>query len=138
MIKLSEKIKSGIAKDAPIFGNPGPGKNLEDVPIVVLSFGINLEDTIMLKKRRKKHMKIIRRYLNYRKNVDKYSTPFTGFLTGFTFIFLFCAIACCALASQENDMVYLLLVFLLVGISLSTMFVFQREIKKKIKSGDKL
>ena len=83
-------------------------------------------------------MKIVRRYLNYRKNVNKYSTPFMGFLSGFTLVFLFCAIACCVLASQENGMAYLLLVFLFVFISIAIMFMFQKEIKKKIKIGDKL
>ena len=52
MIASKEKIKSGIVKDAPIFGNLDPGKNLEHAPIADLHSGSSLEDTIMLKKRR--------------------------------------------------------------------------------------
>jgi len=83
-------------------------------------------------------MKIVKRYLNYRKNVNRYSTPFMGFLAGFTLIFLFSSMICCIFLSQENDMVYLLLVFLFVGIGLLTIFLFRIEFKKQVKLGAKL
>ena len=80
-------------------------------------------------------MGIIKRYLNYRKNVNRYSTPFMGFLAGFTFIFLFSSVICCVFLSLENDMVYLLLAFLFVGIGLLTILLFLNEFKQEVKSG---
>ena len=50
MISSTEKIKSGIVKDAPIFENLNPGKNREHASTLDLHSWINLEDTIMLKK----------------------------------------------------------------------------------------
>ena len=52
MIPLIEKIKSGIVSGALIFGDLQPGKNPEHAPTVDLRFGVNLENIIMLKKRR--------------------------------------------------------------------------------------
>ena len=79
-------------------------------------------------------MKIIKSFLNYRRNVNKYSTSFTGFLSVFTLIFLLCAIGCCVLVSK-NGMPFLLLAFFFISVSLAIMYIFKREINKSIKSG---
>ena len=52
MIKLNERIKLGSANDVFTSGCLQPGKNPEHAPTVDLHSGINLEDIIMLRKRR--------------------------------------------------------------------------------------
>jgi len=60
MIELIEKIKSGIANSVLISGDLQLERGPENAPSVDLHSGINRDDTIMLKKRRKKHMKIVK------------------------------------------------------------------------------